>query len=329
MEWTGAEFAFKILLMAGRFVTLDLDEIVVGEELPGAIYLYIDQRFVVLRGKGDAVDRDAYDRLEFRKMRTVFIQEADQNAFSAWTKKRQVPTPPPPKDPVQKRMYKIREDAHRQMLDIFQSPHPNRVIHQALKTSKNLVAEVMKNPFAAPNLAYLQSFSKGTAGHSVNVRILSVYLGMQMGYGHKVILQNLGVGGLLHDLGKTQVQVADDDPLDVVVQKMRSHPLLGVKLLEQQPAMGDAIPEEVKLIIAQHHECYDGTGYPKRLRGTQIYDLARLVSIANIFDELVSEGRGTLIQRQRAALRKMDDDLYKKFDPHKLEKAIRILRLGI
>jgi HD-GYP domain-containing protein (c-di-GMP phosphodiesterase class II) len=85
----------------------------------------------------------------------------------------------------------------------------------------------------------------------------------------------------------------------------------------------------VKMIVAQHHEAYDGTGFPKKLRGGVIYDLARIVSIANVFDELVADGQGNLVERQRAAVKQLDGTMYKKFDPQKLEKALKILKLGI
>jgi HD-GYP domain-containing protein (c-di-GMP phosphodiesterase class II) len=83
------------------------------------------------------------------------------------------------------------------------------------------------------------------------------------------------------------------------------------------------------MIVAQHHEYDDGTGYPKKLRGKGIYDLARIVCIANVFDELVGEGSGTLVERQRSAIQQLDKILFKKFDPEKLSKAIKIFKLGV
>ena len=145
----------------------------------------------------------------------------------------------------------------------------------------------MKFPFAVSTLAQLQNYSRGMVDHSVNVSVLSVYLAMQMGYSHTVILQHVGMGGLLHDIGKTQVQLKDDDDATVMDMKLRAHPEAGLKLIESQ----QKVPNEVKMIIAQHHECYDGTGFPKKMRGARFYDLARIVSIANVFDELVGDGR--------------------------------------
>ncbi|MCM2323919.1 MAG: HD domain-containing protein [Oligoflexia bacterium] len=311
--------------MSEQFVSCGLEEILVGEPLPVSLYLYVDFRFITFRAAGDVIDRAALERLELKRVRNLFILEKDRKPFGEWSRVTVEAQPPPPLPEENKAFAKARADAHRKTMDIFQSSHPDRIVTQTLTASKKLVTEVMKFPFAVQTLAQLQTFSRGTVDHSVNVSVLGVYLAMQMGYSHTLILQHVGMGGLLHDIGKTRIQIDDQDSPDEVAVKMQEHPALGVKLLEGQ----QGVPIEVKKIIEQHHECHDGTGYPKKLRGQNIYDLARIVAIANTFDELVADGKGTLIERQRRAVLELDQNLFKKFDPQKLEKALKILKLGI
>jgi putative nucleotidyltransferase with HDIG domain len=311
--------------MAEKFVTCNLEEIRVGEPLPVNLYLYINFRFITYRLAGDALDRDAYDRFEFKKVKNLFIMEHDSSAFAAWSRKHQEEDALLPRTQQSQDFIDAREDAHRKAMDIFQSGHPDKMIDQALSASKSLVNEVMKYPYAVNSLTQLQTYSKGTVDHSINVSILSVYLAMQMGYSHALILQHIGMGGLLHDIGKTKINFDDEDTPETTTAKMAAHPELGARMLESQ----QKVPNEVKMIVAQHHEAYDGTGFPKKLRGGVIYDLARIVSIANVFDELVADGQGNLVERQRAAVKQLDGTMYKKFDPQKLEKALKILKLGI
>lgn len=310
--------------MADSFVTWDLDDIVVGEPLPATIYLYIDFRFITFRAEGDTLDRNAYDRLQLKKVKQLFVQEKDKAAFEAWKKDR-LPEAQEPRTEAEREFAEVRADAHRKMLDIFHSSHPNKIVSQTLSASKKLVSEVMKNPYTTKPLAQLQSFSRGTVDHSVNVSILSVYLAMNMGYSHAVILQHIGAGALLHDIGKAKVPIEDSDSAEVVEEKMKQHPSLGADLLLAQAK----VPNEVQMIVAQHHENHDGTGYPKGLRGNQIYDLARIVAIANTFDGLVADGKGQLADRQRAAIVTLDVELSSRFDPQKLDKALKILKLGL
>lgn len=309
--------------MSESYVTFEIDQILVGEPLPCPLFVYVDFRFITFRGEGDALDRVAFDRLISKKVKQLFIQEKDRPRFLAWAQTR--PTSPPPVTEDDRAIADYREDASRKLYDIFQDSHSNKVVTQTLAASKKLVAEIMKAPFAVRPLAQLQSYSQGTVDHSVNVSILSVYLAMQMGYSHAMILQHVGAGALLHDIGKTVVPVDEKDTREVTAEKLRAHPELGAQLLEKEPK----VPNEVKLIVAQHHEAHDGTGYPKRLRGTGIYDLARIVAIANQFDELVSSGRGSLTERQKTAISKLDHELSEKFDPQKLDKALKILKLGL
>ncbi len=310
--------------MAEPYVTCDVEEILVGEPLPTTLYVYIDFRFITFRAEGDVVDRGAYDRLSFKNVKNLFILEKDRKKFKDWSNKRKNEKIPP-LPPENQNLTKAREDVHRKMMDIFQSQHPDKIVTQTITASKKLVTEVMKFPYAVKTLSQLQTYSQGMVDHSVNVSVLSVYLAMQMGYSHALILQHVGMGALLHDIGKPKVLIDDSDSKEDAAIKMQAHPTLGANALEAQ----QKVPNEVKMIVAQHHECHDGSGYPKKLRGNSIYDLARIVSIANVFDGLVADGKGTLVERQRNAVRELDEKLYKKFDPQKLEKSLKILKLGL
>lgn len=307
-----------------QYVSVDVDQILVGEPLPCNISVYLDFRFITFRGAGDVVDRRTYDRLLLNKVKSLFVKDDDKKKWDQWLAQRESEAKPVFEE-SQRSFLTVREDANRKMMDIFQSAHPDKAVKVALDASKKLVHEVMKFPWAVPTLGQLQVYSKGTVDHSVNVSVLASYLAMQMGYTQMLILQHVAMGGLLHDIGKCKLDLRDEDSKEILEQKDREHPSLGLSMLESK----EGVPEEVRMIVAQHHEAHDGTGYPKKLKGNQIYDLARIVSIANVFDELVGSSSGTLLERQKKALVKLDQVHYKKFDPQKLEKAIKILKLGV
>lgn len=313
--------------MSEQYVTWPLEKIPVGEPLPGSVYLYIDFRFLTFRAGGDIIHRHVFDRLQFKKVQQLFIHESEKKKFEEWEKKKGVTSDTKAQESLNELPYlnKAREDTHRKMLDIFQSAHPDKAVTAAIGSSKKMVMEIMKIPYAIHNLAQLQMYSRGTVDHSVNVSILSAYLAQQMGYTHQLILQHICLGGLLHDIGKTQVPIADNDKPEDIEKKMVDHPAMGGKLLEQQ----GKVPREVVMIVEQHHEHFDGSGYPKKIRRHEIYDLARLVAICNKFDELVSDSTGSLKDRQREAINKLDQVHYKQFDPQKLEKVLKLLKLGI
>lgn len=311
--------------MSSQHVTISIDSLILGEPLPGTLYVKIESRFVAFRGAGDIIDSSLYDRLQFKKVQNLYVLEEDYQKFLAWGGSTETPEGPPGSQ-ENSEFLSAWKDTRRKVFDIFQTDQPHANIHEALSASKKLVAQVLRFPYAVQSLTQLQAFSKGTVDHSMNVSVLAVYLAMQMGYTHNLILQHVGVGGLLHDIGKRKIEIQDSDPESVVDAKMREHATMGMRMLETLPN----VPDEVKWIVAQHHEFHDGTGYPKKLRGNNIYDLARIVMIANEFDHLVAQAKGPdLRERQKSALKIFDERYFHRVDPDKHEKAIRILKLGI
>lgn len=311
--------------MSERYVSIALDQLLVGEPLPGNLYVNIDGRFITFRAEGDVIDQPTYQRLELKNVSSLFVLDQDYPRFESWAAKMPPSGGGPPASQENREFIAAWKHAHRKTLDIFQSAHPDAHISGAISASKKLVAEVAKFPYAVQSLAQLQTFSRGLVDHSLNVSILSTYLAMQMGYTHQIILQHVSLGGLLHDIGKRKVDILDTDSPETTEAKLREHSTLGLRLIEAN----DDIPNEVKLIVAQHHELNDGTGYPKKLRGNNIYDLARIVCIANLYDRLVSESKGTLQERQKAALDIFDTKFLQKIDTDKHDKAVRILALGV
>jgi HD-GYP domain-containing protein (c-di-GMP phosphodiesterase class II) len=102
-------------------------------------------------------------------------------------------------------------------------------------------------------------------------------------------LRELALGALLHDLGQTLVpaEIANKpgkltpEEMDIV----RQHTQAGFDVLRKIREV--SIP--AAHIAYQHHENYDGTGYPRKLKGDEIHEYARIVTVANIFDALISE----------------------------------------
>ena len=127
-----------------------------------------------------------------------------------------------------------------------------------------------------------------TFEHSVNVAILSGIIGRWMGVAGQD-LRDLIFSGLMHDIGKSQVplEILDKpgkltpDEMDI----MRRHTTQGYFLLKEVPQ----VPTVVMLAVLEHHERMDGSGYPLRLKGTDIHKFARIIAVADIYDAMTSD----------------------------------------
>ena len=125
-----------------------------------------------------------------------------------------------------------------------------------------------------------------TRGHSDRVSEYSVLIGKKVGLSDNDI-KTLQIGGLFHDIGKIGVP-------DTILQKeakltdneysqIKQHPNIGVHILSNAKIFQDILP-----IVEHHHEKYDGTGYPSKLKGEEIPYLARIAAVADSFDAMTS-----------------------------------------
>ncbi len=151
-----------------------------------------------------------------------------------------------------------------------------------------LIDDLAKNPRLMINVLDIRTHDDYTFAHSVNVCSFSLLVGMSMGL-HNGVLRELGVGALMHDLGKTLIPseiLNKPGPLTPEEYEcVKRHSTDGFNILRRQ--------DEISLLSAhvafQHHERQDGTGYPRGLEGDDVHLYARIVSVADVYDALASD----------------------------------------
>ncbi len=161
--------------------------------------------------------------------------------------------------------------------------------------------------------AALETRDHETHGHSQRVVSFSLRLGYELRLGQNQ-LKSLELGSLLHDIGKIGVPDAilrkpgalDEDEWI----KMRQHPLHG-----QQILCGIEFLEGAARVVAQHHEKWDGSGYPLALSGEDIDLNARIFAVADAFDALTSDRVYRKAQSYEAAAAELDRCSGQHFDP--------------
>jgi putative nucleotidyltransferase with HDIG domain len=129
--------------------------------------------------------------------------------------------------------------------------------------------------------------SQWTSGHSERVSELAGETGKAMGLSDKEV-NTLIKGGLLHDIGKIGIPVAILDKPGKLTndeyKEIQRHPEIGAKILEPITVYQDIIP-----LVGQHHEKFDGSGYPYGLKNDQIHITARILAVVDVWDALVSD----------------------------------------
>ncbi len=162
-----------------------------------------------------------------------------------------------------------------------------------------------------------------TFGHTDRVTTLALRLGRALEQPEDA-LQHLRWGAYLHDIGK--VAVGDD-----VLRKpgaltgperelMQRHVVVGDDMLRDEAF----VPREVRVVVRHHHERWDGAGYPDGLCGEEIPLLARIFSVVDVYDALVSERPYKRAWPRHEALAELQRCAGSQFDPHIVQTFLEL-----
>jgi HD-GYP domain-containing protein (c-di-GMP phosphodiesterase class II) len=162
-----------------------------------------------------------------------------------------------------------------------------------------------------------------THGHSARVAELSVSIGLRLGL-RPAALRTLAEGAYLHDVGK--VGIPDhilNKPGSLTDEErawIQEHPLVGSDIVGRAPSLRDALA-----VIRQHHERYDGQGYPDGLAGEEISLFARIVAVADVWDALTSDRAYRPAWPPDRALRNLEAGRGTHFDPRCLDAFLAVM----
>lgn len=175
------------------------------------------------------------------------------------------------------------------VMNMFNEARMGRAVdsEKCMPVVEEVADSLARNPAAFVSLARLKTRDDYTYMHSVAVCALMVGLARQVGFDDAQV-REAGLAGLLHDVGKMVM------PLEVLNKPgaltdaefgvMRSHPERGYEMLKE----GVGVPASALDVCLHHHEKFDGTGYPHRLAGEDISQLARMGAVCDVYDAITS-----------------------------------------
>ncbi|HLN59962.1 MAG TPA: HD-GYP domain-containing protein [Symbiobacteriaceae bacterium] len=182
-----------------------------------------------------------------------------------------------------------------------------------------IVDELLGNRTVVYHLKDLRAADDYTLGHSVNVCVLSTLLGSVCDLNQNE-MKDLAVGALLHDIGKTLTPPAilgkpgklTPDETNV----MNRHTTDGWNILKEQ----QGIPYSAAIVALQHHERWAGGGYPKGIKGSDIFKYSRICSVADCFDAMTADRPYRQGMSAARTLHIMQGEMAHFFEPELLKK---------
>ena len=151
----------------------------------------------------------------------------------------------------------------------------------------NMVEELIANRNLMVNMVDIKSFDEYTYHHCVNVCVISIIIGISLGLNQEELV-NLGMAALLHDIGKVFINQELLNKKETLTEEefeiMKKHAMDGYRYMKDK----FCFPAPTYLGVLQHHEKYDGTGYPHNRAGEDISLFARIIAISDVYDALIS-----------------------------------------
>lgn len=150
-----------------------------------------------------------------------------------------------------------------------------------------IIDELFTSKSLMVTLSDIRCLDEYTFGHSVNVCVLSVITGIALNY-DRTLINRLAIGALLHDVGKTMIPTSILNKPGALTEEefdqIKNHSLYGYNILRNL-----SISKLSALGVYQHHERYDGSGYPQGLKGKEIHPFGAIIGIVDMFDAITAD----------------------------------------
>ena len=308
------------------FCRIPIGDFTAGSNLRVDIYLRLsDKKYIRIAKQSFELSAERLDLFKSKGLGFFYIKKEDFAKYVGVNIKVCKVVSEAENVTLQQKLHVIRHTAEILLQDTF----VNGLDRNKFVTAKgvvDLVMDVMAEDWdLVLLLEMLNSNSDFLYAHSLGVSLYSALIAEEIGWESSVIKFNLSMGGLLHDIGKKEIDrfILEKSKKDLNLHELHileNHSSRGRDILSQIPS----VPPDIALIALQHHENCLGRGYPDALQKEQIHPLSRLVSTANRFCELALKGPDGISLSPNDALDRIISVNKNEYDALFLEALMRI-----
>lgn len=313
-----------------NFFSVSFDLILVDTHIPFDLYVNsssseVREKYVRIYPKGDFLSRDDLKKFK-KKYFQLYIHESQREEYLK-SLVHCVDVPDNQKSEI------IKSSAIHYLDSLFDNDKEfnTKILSETVQGCKATV-ESMVDVIKDYDVSELQSLIATlsfhdfyTYDHSINVSMycIALYSAVKPDAPREEIVM-AGLGGLLHDIGKVNIPTdlinKPDKLTDVEFEIIKRHPDYGFGLLVENSCDCEGVDFEIiKRIVLEHHENFNGTGYPRKISGLDIHLLARVTAIADFFDAITTKRSYHEVLSTEDAIQVMSKSVGKKLDPELFE----------
>lgn len=276
-------------LSSKDFVPMAIHEFVNGVTIPVDLYVRLgEEKFIMVAKAGTQSNVDQFKNYQNREVAYVWVRKKEYyklahqsiNLAGIALSKKDL-------DDNQKTTL-VSHAARTMFRQLEHLGMDLEIYNNAKQVTEALVGLVETHRLLNSLFNSLAKFSDQLVAHSVAVSTISVMIAQNMGFQKKATLEKVAMGGLLHDIGlkALPVELVNKPLAAMTAQEIALYETHAYKGMQMLQSLG-IVPDDIVSIVYEHHENSIGQGFPQRLRDVKMHPLAKVVSLANGYANLI------------------------------------------
>ncbi len=280
-------------------------------------------KFIKVLHMGDEFNRERLDHYKDKGVECLYFHKSDRMRYVKFNNHLASKLVNNTKVKTRSKLKLLRNVMDKFIEDSYDEGVKPVVLEQGKQICENIYTFIQNSNDLHKHFQMMLEFDPDAFEHSYLVTLFSSAMIKQFEWESKTMIQNTALACMFHDIGKMKVdrEILDKSRSDLTDEELeiyQQHPVFGV---DQLAGVKD-INFSTKQIILQHHEAYDGTGYPHGLKGAKILTLANIVACADSLIHTCKEHKCTPVNALKFLLK--DEKKVSKFNSQVTEKLIHV-----
>jgi HD-GYP domain-containing protein (c-di-GMP phosphodiesterase class II) len=299
-----------------------------GTVAPVDLYILYDQtgHYILYKRARTHLPNEIRERLIEHGVEKLYLRKQDEDSYYEYVEENIHSIIRDDLMPAEKASQLVYESSARVMANTFEDPRSGRNMRRAHRMVEATVLSILKDPEALWHMTSMASHDYYTYTHCVHVSMFLVTASRDLlGITDSDTLQSIGLGGLFHDIGKSEIPESIlNKPGKLTAEEfdaVKRHPELGVAIVQRDRRMNRMAMH----LVRSHHEHFDGGGYPQGLVGEGISRVCRLSTVIDVYDALTTNRAYARAREPFKALELMTDQMSDQFDMPLLRQFVKFL----